>query len=64
MIVNALRMQAYMTATTLIDDISGFLFGFVLFGLLPGILGGIFGGLLGRRFPVPPGTSLPQQEGA
>ena len=60
----ALRMQAYITATTLIDDSSGFLFGFVLFGLLPGIIGGICGGLLGRRFPVPPGTSLSQQEGA
>jgi hypothetical protein len=59
-----LRMQAYITATTLIDDISGFLFRFVLFGLLPGIVGGICGGFLGRRFPVPPGTSLSQQEGA
>ena len=61
---DALRMQAYITATTLIDDISGFLFRFVLFGLLPGIVGGICGGFLGRRFPVPPGTSLSQQEGA
>jgi len=61
---DALRMQAYITVITLVDDSSGFLFGFVLFGLLPGILGGIFGGLLGRRFPVPPGTSLSHQEGA
>jgi hypothetical protein len=61
---DALGMQAYITATTLIDDISGFLFRFVLFGLLPGIVGGICGGFLGRRFPVPPGTSLSQQEGA
>lgn len=61
---DALRMQAYITATTLIDDSSGFLFRFVLFGLLPGIVGGICGGFLGRRFPVPPGTSLSQQEGA
>jgi len=61
---DALRLQAYIIATTLIDDISGFLFGFVVFGLLSGIVGGICGGLLGRRFPVPPGTSLSQQEGA
>lgn len=58
----ALRMQAYITATTLIDDFGGFLFGFVVFGLLPGMLGGICGGLLGRRFPVPPGTSLSPQK--
>jgi hypothetical protein len=58
---DALRMQAYMTATILIDDISGFLFGFVLFGLLPGILGGICGGLFGRRFRVPPRTPGSQQ---
>jgi hypothetical protein len=56
---DALHMQTYLTAITIIDDISGVLFGLVLFGLLPGIIGGVIGGLLGRRFPVPPGTSLP-----
>jgi len=60
---DALRMQAYITATILIDDISGFLFGFVLFGLLPGILGGLVGGLFGRRFRVPPRTPVSQQGG-
>lgn len=60
---DALHLQTYITAKIIIDDISGFLLGFVLFGLLAGILGGICGGLLGRRFPVPPGTFLSQQEG-
>ncbi|MBV9231876.1 MAG: hypothetical protein JOZ18_21380 [Chloroflexi bacterium] len=52
----AFRLQVYTTTIIFIDNISGFLFGFVLFGLLPGILGGIVGGLFGRHTKAPPGS--------
>lgn len=55
---DALRMQAYITAITIIDSMSGILIGFVVFGLIPGIVGGIIGGILGQRFCVRPVTSL------
>jgi hypothetical protein len=56
------HMQTYTLAKDLIDNISVFLFGFLLYGLLAGFVGGLLGGLFGSRFHVPPRTPVLQQQ--